>query len=207
MHSHGFIYISTNKVNGKRYIGLCRYERTKNNIHDYFGSGKAINRAIKKYGKENFSKEVIFEAFDEESLSWAETVLIDEYNAVKDQSFYNMARGGNATGGFLGKKHTEEFKRRRSIELMGHSVTDKVREAVSKTGKVTSQINNSTIVKCPKCGQEGKLPPMKRWHFDNCGKKETIQCPHCGKEGRGGVMKRFHFDNCKVRDRLELNWL
>lgn len=45
------IYKTTNKINGKIYVGLD----TKNNPK-YLGSGKIIKFAIKKYGKENFEK-------------------------------------------------------------------------------------------------------------------------------------------------------
>ena len=48
------IYIVTNKINGKIYVG----QSTKSDP-TYFGSGVSINRAIAKYGKENFKKEVI----------------------------------------------------------------------------------------------------------------------------------------------------
>ena len=35
----------------------------------------------------------------------------------------------------------------------------------------TSPAHNSRqVVECPHCGRLGKLPPMKRWHFDNCWK-------------------------------------
>lgn len=27
-----------------------------------------------------------------------------------------------------------------------------------------------------------------------------VQCPHCGLVGAGSGMKRYHFDNCKKRD-------
>ena len=48
------IYKITNLINGKIYIGQDSNDRL-----DYFGSGLLIKRAIKKYGKENFNKQII----------------------------------------------------------------------------------------------------------------------------------------------------
>ena len=50
----GFVYITTNLVNCKRYIGQCRFSNPR--WKTYIGSGKLIKIAIKKYGKENYTK-------------------------------------------------------------------------------------------------------------------------------------------------------
>ena len=45
---YGFIYITTNLVNGIRYLGQKKFDRI---WKTYLGSGSIIRRAIKKYGK------------------------------------------------------------------------------------------------------------------------------------------------------------
>jgi hypothetical protein len=56
-----FIYITTNLINGKQYIG----DHSTNNLNDnYLGSGRPyLKRALSEYGKENFKREII-EFFD-----------------------------------------------------------------------------------------------------------------------------------------------
>jgi hypothetical protein len=48
------IYCITNLINGKKYIGS-----DSNNNPKYMGGGTYLKKAIKKYGKENFKKEII----------------------------------------------------------------------------------------------------------------------------------------------------
>ena len=51
-----FIYKTTNSLNGKYYYGAHSTE----NINDgYLGSGVALKKAIQKYGKENFYREIV----------------------------------------------------------------------------------------------------------------------------------------------------
>ena len=58
------IYKTTNLTTGKIYVG----QDSKNNPN-YFGSGKYIFRSIKKYGKENFKKEILCECNSKEELN------------------------------------------------------------------------------------------------------------------------------------------
>lgn len=54
------IYKITNEINNKVYIGQHRYTDENDPMHRYWGSGKYIKMAISKYGKENFTKEVLY---------------------------------------------------------------------------------------------------------------------------------------------------
>jgi len=88
---YGFIYITTNNINGKKYIGQRKFYR-KWKI--YLGSGTHLLYAIKKYGKENFSRKIIAVANTKEELDNVEIKFIKEYDAVDSKDYYNINIGG-----------------------------------------------------------------------------------------------------------------
>lgn len=87
---HFIIYKITNRINGKYYIGR---HATKDVNDSYMGSGIGIKNAITKYGKENFTKEIIAEADSADALWDLEKEIVNEV-VVKDPMSYNMSYGG-----------------------------------------------------------------------------------------------------------------
>ena len=89
----GYIYITTNKLNGNRYIGQHKINYHYKN-DNYIGSGTRLWRAIRKYGIENFEKTILEECYTQKQLNTRERYWIKFYNAQKDPTFYNIAEGG-----------------------------------------------------------------------------------------------------------------
>ena len=87
----GFIYKTTNKVNGKAYIGMCS---SQSRFSKYLGSGVLLKQAIEKYGVENFEREILQECYSDEELRLAEAKWITYFDAVKSDRFYNLCEGG-----------------------------------------------------------------------------------------------------------------
>ena len=103
------IYKITNLLNGKMYIG----QHTTTNIDDgYMGSGIRIQRAIKKYGKENFRKEWLMFCEDEEELNYMERVYVDQ-TWVDRSDTYNLNLGGDC------QRHSEQTRKKISLAQKG----------------------------------------------------------------------------------------
>lgn len=91
---HYLIYKITNRLNNKIYVGK---HQTENENDDYLGSGLLIERAVKKYGKEHFTKEIICRLNTLEEMNEMETKIVDE-DFVAREDTYNLKLGGQ--GGF-----------------------------------------------------------------------------------------------------------
>lgn len=100
------VYKTTNKINNKIYIGV----HSQVEDDSYLGSGKNILSAIRKYGRENFTRETI-EVFETPIEAYRlESQLVNE-EFLKRPDVYNLVLGG--MGGVLKTNRTplsEEMK-------------------------------------------------------------------------------------------------
>ena len=85
----GFIYKTTCLVNGKIYIG--KHEGDCND--NYLGSGELFLKAVKKYGRENFKREILRHCDTLHELRIWEHVFIKKYHSQDERIGYNIADG------------------------------------------------------------------------------------------------------------------
>ncbi len=93
------IYQTTNKINGKIYIGK---HKTVDLDDGYLGSGTLLLRAISKYGIENFEREVLHFLDSEEEMNTKERELVNE-EFLKRDDVYNLKIGGEGGFDFLNR--------------------------------------------------------------------------------------------------------
>jgi hypothetical protein len=126
----------TNNINGKQYIGQHR----TNNLDDgYMGSGKLITRAITKYGKENFTKEILHHCQSLMEANELEVVEIQQRNTTDKSIGYNISP--YAVGG---QPKTEEQKRQQSERMTGIPKSEETRKKMRKP-KSTEAVKNMTV--------------------------------------------------------------
>lgn len=89
---YGYIYITTNLINNKIYIGQ---HKSKNYDKKYLGSGLLLKRALKKYGSHNFKNEIIMWVKDRNEANEKEIYFIELYNSRNPEIGYNIVHGGN----------------------------------------------------------------------------------------------------------------
>lgn len=105
------VYKTTNAINGKFYVG-----QDSKNDPSYLGSGVLLKKAIEKYGKENFVKEILEVCNTKQQLNEREIFWIEETRAR--EVGYNIAEGGHG-----GSTYTEETRQRISEEFKGKYVS------------------------------------------------------------------------------------
>lgn len=138
---YGYIYKTTNLINGKIYIG-----QHKSKVFDqkYKGSGMIIRLAFDKYGFDNFKTEIIEWCNTFEELNQKEEYYIEYYNSRNEKIGYNIRIGGiqsrmsessrekihlnsliNPNYGMKGKKQSELCKKINSTIHKGCSPANK----------------------------------------------------------------------------------
>ena len=125
------IYKITNNINNKIYIGqttrtleerIAEHKRKRNPL---------ISKAIKKYGIENFSIEIIDKASTINKLNEKEFYYIKKYNSIAPNG-YNQCEGGGNT---IGYKHTEEAKAKMSEKRKGRKLTEEWKNKIGNSQK------------------------------------------------------------------------
>ena len=112
-----FIYLTTNLINGKKYIG-----KHYGSLDDgYLGSGKILQRAIAKYGKDNFYREILDFSQSEEENAEKEKYYIALFDACHNDLFYNIHEGGNGGNTTAGMtlQEKQELSKKMSIRTRG----------------------------------------------------------------------------------------
>lgn len=102
------IYLATNKIDGKRYVGqTIRSLEDRWKDHCRVKDNNYFHRAIRKYGPENFSLEILDTAESEDELDRKEMFWIEKLD-TKFPNGYNLRDGGNVSGrGRLGVYNTK----------------------------------------------------------------------------------------------------
>lgn len=133
---YGYVYLTTNKINGKKYIGQ---HASSEFDKSYIGSGKLILQAIKKYGKSNFECVILEECNTQDELDERERYYIEQSNAYSNDDYYNIALGGKCC---QLEYQTEETKAKISKANSGKVRTEEVKQHMREVCSGSRWMNN-----------------------------------------------------------------
>lgn len=102
---YGYVYMTINKIDGKIYIGKRKAEEYDPN---YYGSGKILKEALKKYGKENFINFMLCGFDSLEELNEHEKFCIAYLHA--QEIGYNISDGGDGGNSYVDHMTEEELE-------------------------------------------------------------------------------------------------
>jgi group I intron endonuclease len=170
------VYKTTNLINGKYYFGV---HRTEDPYDGYLGSGKIILKAVVKYGKQAFKKDVLFiYPYAEQAFS-KEKELVSAFKI--DPFCYNLRDGG--AGEFKRPPTSEETRAKLRASHKGKTLPLTQRQKIghSQEGRTVSEEIRQKIRK----SLEGrKRPPEvgRKTAASLRARTKYIQriCPECG---------------------------
>ena len=205
MSTFYILYKTTNKVNGKFYIGVHKCNSIE--VSDgYLGSGSLLKKAISKHGKQNFVRETlyIFKTYNEAYLKEKEIVndfLIESdfcynvklggkggtsQNSITRQQFSINRKGkfSNSENHFFGKKHSKQAKEKMSISKKGKYAGEK--NPNWKGGKSMKKFSSEEERQESQSNFMKEKNPMnnleiRKKHLEKMKNKPRKTCPHCGK--------------------------
>ena len=176
------IYETTNLINKKIYVGAHQTEKLEDG---YLGSGLLIKKAIKKHGKENFKRKILFFLNTDKEMFEKEAEIVNE-EFIERENTYNLNNGGSGplnytrenisksnkgrTSPMKGKHHSKETKEKlRKINLGNrHSKETKEKISKSKLGKHHSKETKEKISlnssHHPSWNKNKKLKPLSEEH-------------------------------------------
>lgn len=108
------VYETTNVLNGMTYTGV----HSTNRLEDgYLGSGRALKLAIRKHGRQNFTRRILASLPTADLAYLIERQMVDA-EAVARADNYNLAIGGSRPpvgygpmNSFYGRRHTLRARR------------------------------------------------------------------------------------------------
>lgn len=182
-----YVYVTTNLVNNKQYVG----SHCTNNVDDnYIGSGRLFLKAVKKYGKDNFIREILEECKTDLIAREKEGYYIEKLNTLNPIGYNLSPKGGI---GFKGATQSEETKEKQRAwqlgktyeELYGPEKAAEMKKKQSKKKKGVSTSRKGKGHKKELIERYGEIEGLSRYnefikkqkdsHKDKKQSKETIQ--------------------------------
>ena len=196
------VYVHTNKLNGKQYIGIT----SKTKVEHRWNSGRGYKEnphfysAIMEYGWDNFSHDVIYDGLTEQEAKAIEVELIEKWRTQNPAFGYNMTSGGDGTSNCHPSQETrmklsiarskenlsEETLRRRSEGLKGRKFSEEHKRKIGdgNSKKIEMLSTDGNVIKTFRSARDAEVDlGISHSHIS--------QCCHGTRRTAGGYQWRF----------------
>lgn len=194
----GFVYKWSNKVNNKWYIGSH-----KGSLDDgYIGSGYQFNLALKKYGIESFTREILYEGDDYREV---ETQILTKLNAKDDKMSYNVVNSGGSEETRFKKGKEAHNKGLTLEERYGVERAAEIRKNISESAKKrkrTAPVTEETREKLRQKSTGRKFPNTKKW--DESRREKTLSTMQKRKDA--GLLVHSEATKAKMKESSKKRW-
>ena len=184
----GYIYLITNKINGKQYVGqtLCNdiNERWKKHKQtDKHSLGNYIYNAYKKYGIENFKFQIICICFDEDCNKY-EKEYITKFKSIYPNG-YNLKEGGKnshhhpdtikkLSDKLKGRKLSKEQIEKMRISMTGKKHSEETKKKISEKTKIYRNNENIKKIYSEKFKGKKMSEDVKKRMYENMSEENRI---------------------------------
>ena len=161
-----YVYAIVNKINLKLYFGSHSWDG-EGADPNYYGSGKIIKQAVKKYGKDNFIVYPIKFYNSVEECRNAEEELLTRYDIANNPYCYNIK---NAAVGWTSEDITDEIRQKLSRAMKGRTLSEEHRKNLSQARKGKKH-TDATKKKMSEAKKGEKHPMYNKHHTDESRQK------------------------------------
>jgi group I intron endonuclease len=204
-----YVYKITNIKNQKSYVGYTKRKDVYDRIREHFSPSVYANdkrpfyNAVKKYGKENFTYEILHECVDESEA------LQKEIEFIKIYGDYNLHEGGNIPPNQSGKtwKLSEETKQKMRKPKQPRTEEHTKKLSLALIGKTPWNKGQKGLQVCPWKGQR-RSPSMSTWKITKIDGEEIVEnlvywCEQNGYNA-SSVKYRYYGNSLPYKDILKI---
>lgn len=199
----GFVYLTTNLVNGKIYVGQYTFKRNKRMNANYIGSGTTLELAIEKYGRNNFKRKILKLCYNINQLNGYETFYTLKYNPKLDPNIgYNQVIGPVRRSGNKNPMSYDNVKRKirgSNHPMYGKHLSEETKKKISSklSGDKNPFYGHHHTEECKKQQSE----KMKKFYQTEDGKAamEKIRSKLIGRKMPDNIKEKISLGNLGVK--------
>lgn len=157
------IYIFTNKINGKKYVGKSVYLQERIRCHKRLDGKSVFHSALKKYGWDNFDLQLITlgDISNKDLLDLEETFIFLESSLVTENGYNVCKNGTDKTGVKLPKEQIQKMSKR-VIQYNTDGKMIKIWDSIAEAQRVL-QIHQISLA----CNKKSIHAGGFLWSFEN----------------------------------------